>query len=126
MNCGKVAGNRVKYGGCPRNKVVSYLEESKSFILQQIELYDANILLCCSGYDKASNPIVDFIKENYLFDLKQINNYVWFSSSTNKIVICSYHFSNRKINNEEAIMCEAQYIRDSILEAKQKGYTIDC
>ena len=38
-----------------------------------------------------------------------------------KIIIDSYHFSNRYINSYQ----EAKYIRDSILEAKSKGFTID-
>lgn len=73
INCGKVAGNRVKDGGCPRKKVIGYLKESKTFILKQLMIYDANIILCCSGYDTQSNPIIDFIKSNYLPDLAQIN-----------------------------------------------------
>ncbi len=121
INCGKVAGNRVKDGGCPRKKVIGYLKESKTFILKQLKIYDANIILCCSGYDTQSNPIIDFIKSNYLQDLAKINNYIWFSVAQKKIIIDSYHFSNRYINSYQ----EAKYIRDSILEAKSKGFTID-
>ena len=83
--------------------------------------YDANIILCCSGYDTQSNPIIDLIKSNYLPDLAKINNYLWFSVSQKKIIIDSYHFSNRYINSDQ----EAKNIRDCILEAKLKGFTID-
>ena len=125
MNSGKIAGNRVKDGGCPREKVVSYLEKSRIFILRQIEMYNANIIMCCAGFDIVSNPIVDFIKSNYLDDLTKINNYIWFSSSKKKIVIDSYHFSNWCVNSNDAILQEARNIRDSIVEAKLKGFTID-
>ena len=30
INCGKVAGNRVKDGGCPRKKVIGYLNPNRS------------------------------------------------------------------------------------------------
>ena len=84
-------------------------------------IYDANIILCCSGYDTQSNPIIDFIKSNYLPDLAQINNYIWFSVAQKKIIIDSYHFSNRYIKSYQ----EAKNIRDCILEAKFKGISID-
>ena len=44
FKCGKVAGKQVKDGGYDRNKVISYIEQSKLFILKQIQLYDANII----------------------------------------------------------------------------------
>lgn len=124
INCGKVAGKRDKDGGCPRNKVVSYLKESQEFITRQIKLYDANIILCCTGYDSKTNPVIEFIKDYYLFDLEMISNYVWASKSTNKIVIDSYHHSNRNLKDNIAIQKEAMNIRDAILDALEKGYKI--
>ena len=123
MNCGKVAGNRVIDGGCPRPKVVEYLSQSHEFILNQISLYDANIIMCCSGYDSSSNPVIDFIKEYYLTDLQKVNNYVWVSNRRKKIVIDSYHFSKWELRSETNIQSEAEKIRDSIIEAISKGFT---
>lgn len=124
INCGKVAGKRDKDGGCPRKKVVSYLKESQEFITRQIKLYNANIILCCSGYDTQTNPVIEFIKENYLSDLEMVSNYIWASKSTKKIVIDSYHHSNRDINCDITIQKEAMNIRDAILDALEKGYKI--
>lgn len=124
INCGKLAGKRDKDGGCPREKVVSYLDESKGFITRQIMLYNANIIICCTGYDKLTNPLVEFIKNNYLLDLEKVNNYVWASKSTNKIVIDAYHFTNWKFRSDDEIPKEALNIRDAILDALEKGYKI--
>ena len=124
INCGKVAGKRDKDGGCPREKVVSYLEESKDFITRQIMLYNANIIMACTGYDTLTNPVIEYINKNYLPDLEQINDYIFASKSTNKIVINSYHHANRKFRSDIAIQQETLNIRDAILDAREKGYTI--
>ena len=125
MNCGKIAGNRVKDGGCPRSKVIEYLTESSQFILEQIKMYDANIIMCCTGYDTSSNPVVDFIKECYLPDLFKVNYYSWYSPSSKKIIIDSYHFSNRRrIKSNEDIDNETFYIKNSIFDTISKGFYI--
>ena len=126
MNCSKLAGNRVKDGGCPRETVVGYLQDkyNKQFILDQIKIYDANFIMCCSGYDTNTNPIVDFIKHNYLTDLFKINDYIWYLKSTKKVVLDTYHFSNWGMHSNRAIAEESEKIRDSIIDAKEKGYII--
>lgn len=124
MNCGKMAGQQVKHGGCGRNKVVGYLQQSKSFILEQIKLYDANIIMCTTGYDSQTNPVVDFLKETYLPDLLKINNYLWFSVSQRKVVLDTYHFANFEMRADNRKLLEANNIRNSLLDAKSKGFDI--
>lgn len=124
MNCGKMAGKQVKNGGCDRNKVISYIEQSKSFLLKQIQLYDANIIMCTTGYDSQTNPVIDFLKEMYLPDLLKVNNYLWFSVSQGKVVLDTYHFANFEMRADDKKISEANNIRDSLLDAKSKGYNI--
>ena len=114
----------VKDGGCDRNKVISYIEQSKSFILKQIQLYDANIIMCTTGYDSQTNPVIDFLKEMYLPDLLKVNNYLWFSVSQGKVVLDTYHFANFEMRADDKKISEANNIRDSLLDAKSKGYNI--
>lgn len=124
INCSKLAGKRVKDGGCSRNKVIGYLEDNKDFFLKQIKLYDANIIMCCSGYDVQSNPIIDFLQKYLLQDLLKINNYVWFSNKEKVMVLDTYHFSNWKFHNLKNIIGEANNIKEKILDAKLKGYLL--
>ena len=67
----------------------SHLETYGDLLLKQIELYDADIILCCGG----SNLIKDFVKEMYLPDLEAVTDTDWtyYSKSANKLVINSYH-----------------------------------
>lgn len=124
MNCSKLAGSRVKDGGCNRQKVIGYLDRNRSYLLEQVRLYNANIIMCASGYDTQSNPVVDFLKEMYLPDLLKVNNYLWFSESQRKVVLDTYHFANPLMRSDERKVLEAKAIKNSLLEAKDKGYEI--
>ena len=125
MNCGKVAGKSVKNGGCNRKKVIEYLETQKDLILEQLKIYDANIIMCCSGSDTKSNPIVDFIKTHYLHDLEKINNYIYASKEIKTMVIDSYHFANPLLWSDASKLAEANRIRLAMIDACQKGYSIE-
>jgi hypothetical protein len=125
MNCGKVAGKRVKNGGCNRKKVKEYLETQKDFILEQLKIYDANIIMCCSGSDTKSNPIVDFIKAHYLHDLEKINNYVYVSKERKTTVIDSYHFANPLLWKDDLKLIETKNIKFAMIDAYQKGYSLE-
>lgn len=124
INCGKLSGKRVKDGGCNREKVVEYLNNGKDFILRQLKLYDSNIIMCCTGYDTKSNPVIDFIKERYVEDLRKIDNYVWYSDKYRKIIIDSYHFANQNLRLDYNKNIETINIRNAICEAMQKGCLI--
>ena len=125
MNCGKVAGKRVKNGGCNRKKVKEYLETQKDFILEQLKIYDANIIMCCSGSDTKSNPIVEFIKAHYLHELEKINNYVYASKERKTMVIDSYHFANPLLWSDDSKLAEANRIRLAMIDAYEKGCSLE-
>ena len=61
-------------------------------------MYDADIILCCGG----GGIIKDFVKNTYLPDLEKFSDagWVYFSPSTQKIVIDSYHPSYPKSHKD--------------------------
>jgi uracil-DNA glycosylase len=85
VNCKKTVGSEK----CPNAVLRKHLETYGDLLQEQIALYDADIILCCGG----SDLIKDFIKEKYLPDLEAVEGTDWmyFSRSTNKLVVNSYH-----------------------------------
>ena len=85
VNCKKTVGREK----CPIGILRSHLETYGDLLLKQIEMYDADIILCCGG----SNLIVDFVRNAYLQDLEAVKDTDWtyYSKSANKLVINSYH-----------------------------------
>ena len=67
----------------------AHIERYASFLAEQVNMYDADIILCCGG----GGVIKDFVKRHYLPDLQQFSSDAWVycSPSTHKIVIDSYH-----------------------------------
>ena len=61
-------------------------------------MYDADLILCCGG----DGVIKDFVKEHYLPDLEKFSDkgWVYYSPTTQKIVINSYHPSYLKKSEE--------------------------
>ena len=66
--------------------------------MEQIEMYDADVILCCGG----GGVIRDFVKRCYLPDLVRFSDdgWVWYSPSTRKVVVDSYHPSVLKNKRE--------------------------
>lgn len=83
INCKKQLGG----SSISPQKLKSYLNCYQDLLLEQIRFYDADILLCCGG----SDLIKDFIHENYLPDLVYVNDWMYYSISTNKLVVNSWH-----------------------------------
>ena len=83
INCKKQLGG----SSISPQKLKSYLNRYQDLLLEQIRFYDADILLCCGG----SDLIKDFIQENYLPDLVYVNDWMYYSISTNKLVVNSWH-----------------------------------
>jgi hypothetical protein len=80
------------------NRVLrQYFDCDKDFILKEILILDADIIICCGG----SGIIKDFIVENVYKDLKFINNWMYYSESENKLIIDSYHPSARNQSDED-------------------------
>lgn len=74
-----------------------YLETYAMPLKRQIAIYDADIIICC-GCSSGHNRILDFIKAQYLTDLTMVpdcDNWIYYSPSTGKIAINSYHPSAR-------------------------------
>lgn len=103
MNLKKIKGG----SSITNSKFWKFITNSKEkeFIIKQLNLYkDANIILCCASKyegDTEVNPILDFLKENYLPDLSQISksNYtVYYSPSRDIKVLDLYHFASSEIN----------------------------
>lgn len=83
VNCKKQVGK----SSIETSVLKSYMERYKDLLVKQIAAYDANILLCCG----ASEAIKDFVAEHYLTDLVKLNNWVYYSPQTHKMVIDSWH-----------------------------------
>ena len=85
VNCKKQIGT----SSISNSELKAHIYRYADFLKEQIIMYDANILLCCGG----SGLIKDFIKECYLPDMMPFSDadWVYFSPSTRKIVINSYH-----------------------------------
>ena len=85
VNCKKQIG-----GSSVSNEVLQYhIERYSDLLSEQIAMYDADIILCGGG----SGTIKNFVQQHYLTDLQAFSTDAWvyFSPSTGKIVIDSYH-----------------------------------
>lgn len=93
VNCKKQCG-----GGSISDKVLEeYIRRYASLLLQQISLYDANIIMCC-GCKGDVNLILNFVRNMYLKDLACVEgtgDWIYYSPSTGKVVINTYHPSCR-------------------------------
>ena len=90
VNCKKQIGE----SSISDNELSSHIERYANYLKEQIEMYNADIILCCGG----RSTIKNFVKKYYLQDLEVFssNAWVYYSPSTQKIVIDSYHPSYPK------------------------------
>lgn len=90
INCKKSLGA----SSCPDDVLQYHLETYGDLLLEQIKIYDADIILCCGGGGRIKN----FIVKNYLPDVKPISKAEWLyhSPSSDKILIDSFHPSAHK------------------------------
>lgn len=99
INCKKQCG-----GATISQKTLSeYINRYSRHLKEQIALYDADVILCC-GNANGQNLILNFVKSQYLEDLYLVEGtegWIYYSPSTGKIVIDSYHPSAR-IGYEDA------------------------
>ena len=94
VNCKKEIGE-----SSIRDEVLkAHIERYADLLQEQIAMYDADIILCCGG----GGIIKDFVKNTYLPDLEKFSDagWVYFSPSTQKIVIDSYHPSYPKSHKD--------------------------
>ena len=90
VNCKKQIGE----SSISDSELSSHIERYANYLKEQIEMYNADIILCCGG----RSTIKNFVKKYYLQDLEMFssNAWVYYSPSTRKIVIDSYHPSYPK------------------------------
>lgn len=87
INCKRENGK----SSVSNNELKRAMWVDKEFLIEQLRLYRANIILCCGCSD---NIIPNFVKKNYLNDLDVIEgtgDWIYFSEKEMIIVINSYH-----------------------------------
>ena len=90
INCKKQIGE----SSIADSLLKSHIEKYAVFLKEQIAMYDANIILCCGG----RGIIKEFVNSHYLPDLVKFSTagWIYYSPSTSKVVIDSYHPSALK------------------------------
>lgn len=64
-----------------------YLRDYADLLKSQVELYDADIILCVGG----QGVMVKFLADNVYTDLEQYNVHIWFSPKAGVVVVKQYH-----------------------------------
>lgn len=85
------------------NKLKTYIERDKEFLIEQITALDADVLICC-GYSESiedtGNIILNFlIKEIYNFT--KIDEWIYYDDKTKKVAINAWHFSYRGVKQKD-------------------------
>lgn len=84
--------------------IAEHMNTYKEFLKQQLQLLDANIIVCCDN----KSGILSTIKELVYPNAVQVTDEVWYDKSSNAMLIESYHtnphrsyqfFYDRVINN---------------------------
>lgn len=117
VNCKKQVGG----GSISDTLLMQYLETYAEPLMQQIRLYDADIIYCC-GFSNDRNIIMDFVWAHYLTDLESVPNtdgWFYYSPSTGKLVVNSYHPSAR-IGYEETYYGLADAYGETLKWIKEK------
>ncbi|MDE5844035.1 MAG: hypothetical protein K2K27_02895 [Muribaculaceae bacterium] len=68
------------------------MEDYKEFLVKQVQLLNANIIVCCDGRGVILNAIKDWVYPN----AKKVNDFVWYDKEADTLLINSYHLSARK------------------------------
>ena len=83
INCKKQCGEKAA-----SNAVLQrYFENYADLLVEQIRLYNANLLLCCGG----QGIMVKFLSNHLFPDLQEINGHCFYSPSNNVLVVKSYY-----------------------------------
>lgn len=88
--------------------LIESMNKNKSFLIEQLKMYKANIILCCGHNQKKGNVILNFVKEHYLKDMEIVHDsgeWLYYSKDKNIIIIDSYHPSYSGVT-EEWSYCE--------------------
>ena len=83
VNCKKQPDNKA----ASNTVLQKYMENYADLLKEQIELYDADIILCIGG----QGIMVKFLTDHVYTDLAQVNDHCWYSPSTGVAVVKQYH-----------------------------------
>jgi len=83
VNCKKQIDSRAA-----SNAVIQkYMKNYADLLVEQINMYHANIILCCGG----QGIIVSFLQEYFLKDLVEVNAHCYYSEEANVVVVKSFY-----------------------------------
>lgn len=97
VNCKKEAGT----SSVSNSTLNYYIERDKKFIIEEIEILNPDIIVCCAWAESSGNPIFEFVGENVYQDIEQVNSWMYYSKEKKKLIIDSYHPATRKSNDTE-------------------------
>lgn len=97
INLKKIAGN----SSCPNGLVGEYIIKDLSFIQQQMNIYKANIIICCNGSgwnpdSPNSNPMMSMLKMIYpdlIWYEGDPERFLYYSNDSKVIVLHEWHMS---------------------------------
>ncbi|MDE7368246.1 MAG: hypothetical protein K2N08_00525 [Muribaculaceae bacterium] len=74
------------------SEISQAMEDYKEFLVKQVKLLNANIIVCCDGRGVILSAIRDWVYPN----AKKVNDFVWYDKEAETLLINSYHLSARK------------------------------
>ena len=86
------------------NKLKTYIERDKEFLIEQISALDADVLICC-GYSESiedtGNIILNFLSKE-IYNFTKINEWIYYDDKTKKVAINAWHLSyNRGVSQKD-------------------------
>lgn len=93
VNCKKESGE----SSISNETLSEHIERYKNFLRDQIQILDPDIIVCGGG----SGMIKDFVKANVYSGLMEVNSWMYFDESKNKLVIDSFHPSYYGLSRKE-------------------------
>jgi hypothetical protein len=93
-------------GGARSNwkEIEHYAEKCSEQIINQLNLYDPNIIVCCGSSDSKSKPTMLKLAKKYFYkdcSFNPINDFCYYCKDKNLLLIDSYHPSYTRVKNED-------------------------
>lgn len=108
----QVNGKKISGGAQVSNEVLwLYFERDTCSLARQFRLLNPNIIVCGGGSGTLCQYVMEYLYQNYFFE--KINNWCYYCTSLDLLVIDSYHPSSR-ISDEEKF--------DAMIAAVQQFY----